>query len=97
MPTFDHTGHHERRPAQWMETPEELSERAEVRRLVRATIDELPEGPRMALVLRDVEGLSTAEVAEALGIQVGAARVRIHRARQALKTLLEQKDIEGVF
>ena len=96
-PSFDATGHHTRRPPIWTESPEALMQQADVRRLVRETIDELPESARTALLLRDVEGLSTAEVAAALGIEPGAARVRVHRARQALKTLLERKDLDGVL
>jgi RNA polymerase sigma-70 factor (ECF subfamily) len=96
-PAFDSTGHHERRPPIWTESPDALVQRADVRRLVRETIDELPEGARTALVLRDVEGLSTAEVAAALQVEPGTARVRVHRARQALKTLLERKDLDGVL
>ena len=96
LPTYDSTGHYTTRQASWADTPPEISQRAEVRRLVRETIDELPEGARTALVLRDVEGLSTADVAVALGIESGAARVRIHRGRQLLKALLERKNLSGV-
>jgi RNA polymerase sigma-70 factor (ECF subfamily) len=42
-------------------------------------------------VLRDVEGLDTAETAAALGIGADAAKMRLHRARQALRTLLEKR------
>jgi RNA polymerase sigma-70 factor (ECF subfamily) len=41
------------------------------------------------LLLRDMQELDTAEVAEQLGISEGNVKVRLHRARQALKTLLE--------
>jgi RNA polymerase sigma-70 factor (ECF subfamily) len=43
------------------------------------------------LVLRDVEGLDTAETARALGIGPDATKMRLHRARQALRTLLERR------
>jgi RNA polymerase sigma-70 factor (ECF subfamily) len=65
--------------------------RAELHRLVRSAIDELPELYRVALLLRDVEGLSAAEAAAALGIPEAALKVRQHRARQALLTLLHER------
>ena len=41
------------------------------------------------LLLRDIEGVDTEEAAELLGISSGAAKTRLHRARQALRELLE--------
>ena len=64
---------------------------AETARIVRAAIDELPESHRVVLVLRDIEGMDTAEAAAALGIGPDACKMRLHRARQALRTLLEQR------
>ena len=61
---------------------------AEVCAGVRAAIDTLPEQYRAALVLRDIEGLSNEELAEHFGVTVNAAKIRVHRARQALRTLL---------
>ena len=46
------------------------------------------------LVLRDIEGLGTDEAAAMLGISAGALKVRLHRARQALRTLLEPHFVE---
>jgi len=69
--------------------PERLTEQAERRRLVREAIDRLPDNYRMIIILRDMEGLSTAEAAQILEIGEGAARVRLHRARQALRALLD--------
>lgn len=57
--------------------------------LVRAKIDELPDDYRMTLLLRDIDGYSTQETADILGIQVNAVKTRLHRARSALRTLLE--------
>jgi RNA polymerase sigma-70 factor (ECF subfamily) len=54
-----------------------------------ARIDELPEGYRNVLILRDIEELDTDETAEAMGLSVGAVKTRLHRARQALRELLE--------
>ena len=55
-----------------------------------AVLDELPETLREAFLLRYVEGLGASEVAERLGIEAGAVRVRAHRARQRVETRLVQ-------
>lgn len=71
--------------------PEEQAVVSELRELLEAAIDELPDGTREVLVLRDVEGLSTNEVADRLGIGESAAKVRLHRGRQAMRTHLERE------
>ncbi len=65
---------------------DKLLEREEVREQVRKAIDMLPESYRIVLVLRDIEEFDTAETAEMLGMTPGAVKVRLHRARLALKT-----------
>ena len=70
--------------------PHQLAERSERRHLVRQAIDQLPPDYRMVVILRDLEQLSTAEAARMLEISEGALRVRLHRARQALRALLEK-------
>ena len=70
--------------------PHRLAERSERQRLVRAAIEQLPSDYRLVVVLRDLEQLSTAEAARILEISEGALRVRLHRARQALRSLLEK-------
>jgi RNA polymerase sigma-70 factor (ECF subfamily) len=57
-------------------------------RLLAAALSKLGEKERSALVLRDVEGLSTAEVAEALGSTESTVRVQISRARLKLREML---------
>jgi RNA polymerase sigma-70 factor (ECF subfamily) len=57
--------------------------------LVRAAMARLPESQRQLLQLRDLEDLSNSQVAEILGIEVGALKARLHRARQALKRVLD--------
>jgi RNA polymerase sigma-70 factor (ECF subfamily) len=64
-------------------------EAREVRSAVRKAIDALPARHRCVLVLRDIEGLTSEEVAERLGIRADAVKMRLHRARQALRTLLD--------
>jgi RNA polymerase sigma-70 factor (ECF subfamily) len=62
---------------------------AETRAQVRACIDRLPESYRTVLVLRDIEELDTDRTARAVGATPAAVKTRLHRARQALRTLLE--------
>ena len=61
----------------------------QVRQIVRESIDRLPENYRLVLLLRDIDGYSTNEVASLVGIKVNAVKTRLHRARSALKFLLE--------
>lgn len=75
-------------PQAW--SPEKLTEIEDTKRLVRDAIDRLPEQYRTVVLLRDIEELSTEEVAGMLGITEGAVRVRLHRARQALRALLDR-------
>ncbi len=72
--------------------PDDRAERAELRREVDRAIDGLPVDHRAALVLRDVEGLSTAEAAAVLGVREAAFKSRLHRARSALRLALADHD-----
>ncbi|HEX4143063.1 MAG TPA: sigma-70 family RNA polymerase sigma factor [Pirellulales bacterium] len=89
LPTFDEFGHHadpERRPED--RTLARLAQ-AETRARVRTCIDRLPDPYREVLLLRDIEQLDTGQTARQLGIAPGAVKTRLHRARQALRTLLD--------
>ncbi len=88
LPTFREGGHHQEAFASWAEPVDQSLERAETRELVRRLIDQLPESYRTVLVLRDIEGLDTEETAAALVLTPNAVKIRLHRARQALRTLL---------
>jgi RNA polymerase sigma-70 factor (ECF subfamily) len=88
LPAFLDDGHHEERFKSWDEPVDQAMERAETRQLVREKIDELPDSYRTVLVLRDIEGLDTEETAKMLGLSVNATKIRLHRARQALRTML---------
>ena len=59
--------------------------------MVRSAISGLPESYRTVLVLRDIQELSTEEVATKLGVTSNAVKIRLHRARQALGTLLRTR------
>ena len=75
----------------WTEvaTPQEILQRKEARELVVAKLMQLPEGFRIVLLLRDIEGSSTEETARVMGLTEGAVKVRLHRARAAFKALVE--------
>jgi RNA polymerase sigma-70 factor (ECF subfamily) len=62
----------------------------EARRLVRDCISQLPDAYREVLVLRDMDERDTCETARLLRLAPGAVKTRLHRARRALRTLLEQ-------
>jgi len=88
LPEFLEDGHHVRHPHEWRAEPEVLLERRENRELVRRALDRLPEAYRTVILLRDIEELTTEEAAAALRISECACKVRLHRARQALRGLL---------
>ena len=75
------------------ETPEKILLVDEIRNTILRTIDSLPEDLRTAIVLREVEGLSYEEIADAMDCPIGTVRSRIFRAREAidlkLKPLME--------
>jgi RNA polymerase sigma-70 factor, ECF subfamily len=87
LPRFVDDGHQAQPSEPW--PADAGAERREVRERVRAAIDRLPESYRTVVLLRDIEELTTDEAAQALGISTGALKVRLHRARQALRALLD--------
>ncbi len=89
LPEFDENACRIEEPWRHLATPEEIYSQADRRRLVQAKIQELPESYRLVLQLRDIEEMSTREVAEALDLSEANVKVRLHRARSALKKLLE--------
>lgn len=91
LPRFDETGHWAEEPGRLAESSDDLLQRRETRLAVRRCIDRLPESYRTVLLMRDIEDLDTDEVATLLGITPNAAKIRLHRARQALRTLLESE------
>jgi len=70
------------------DSPDSIIERNEVARTIVAAIEELPEDLRTAITLRELEGLSYAEIAEAMDCPVGTVRSRIFRARDAIDQTL---------
>lgn len=70
--------------------PERLAASAELRRLLEAAVDALPDEFRSVFVLREVEGLSTAETAAWLAIRPETVKTRLHRARRLLQESLSR-------
>jgi RNA polymerase sigma-70 factor (ECF subfamily) len=91
LPAFQEDGHHVEQFSEWSTPADQMMERKETRATVRACIEQLPENFRAVLTLRDIEELSTHEVAEMLEMTPTAVKVRLHRARQALFTLLRKE------
>ena len=70
---------------------EALIESSQTRAMVRACIERLPVQYRAILLARDIEELNTSEAAKLFSISITTAKARLHRARQALKTLIERE------
>jgi RNA polymerase sigma-70 factor (ECF subfamily) len=77
--------------ARWRETPEQIASQRETRQILDDALEQLDEKYRLVFVLRDVQGLSTAETAEALGISVSNTKVRLLRARLMLRERLTRE------
>jgi RNA polymerase sigma-70 factor (ECF subfamily) len=89
LPKFLEDGHRDVPEAEWTEPIGAAIERTEVRELVRNCADQLPESYRVVLIMRDIEQIDTEETARLLGMTTGAVKTRLHRARQALRALLD--------
>jgi len=89
LPQFAEDGHQLHPSFSWKGSAETLLEEGETRRIVHEAIDRLPESYRTVLLLRDIEELTTDETAELLGLSSNAVKIRLHRARQALRGLLD--------
>ncbi|HVM50155.1 MAG TPA: sigma-70 family RNA polymerase sigma factor [Candidatus Acidoferrum sp.] len=74
--------------ADWRHSPEQLVHRREVRRLLEEALEKLDEKHRLVFLLRDVEGLSVKETAEALRLSEANTKVRLLRARLQLREQL---------
>lgn len=77
-----------REVADWSPNPEQIYGQSELGDILRKTIQGLPHGFRTVFVLRDIEGLSTEETAEMLGLSVPAVKSRLLRARLQLRERL---------
>ena len=88
LPVFHEDGKHAASIVDWSTRVDDPSRQTELRRALSAALDALPDDYRAAVVLRDVEGFSTAELAETLGLSIANAKTRVHRARLFLRQRL---------
>lgn len=91
LPEFQEDGHARVEPRDWSPSAIELIETRQTQEFVRACIDQLPDLYRTVLLLRDIEELDTTETAALLGVSDGVVKVRLHRARHALRKLLSER------
>lgn len=96
QPRFLDDGHHADWPAPWKRGDETSAlEAEEAHRQLREAIADLPERYREIVTLRDVEGRGTEETARLLGESENAVKIRLHRARIALRSLLDARMRKG--
>jgi RNA polymerase sigma-70 factor (ECF subfamily) len=88
LPTYSTDGHQAVVSRDWSDA---VLERKETAAIVREAIQQLPDLYREVLILRDIEEKDTAEAAVLLGTSSNVVKVRLHRARQALRTLLDRE------
>ena len=95
LPRFDEDGRWAEPVSRDDMSSEALFERAESRAIVRRAIERLPLNYKTVLLLRDIEEVDTDEAASLLGLTPNAVKTRLHRARQALRTLLQREFLQG--
>jgi len=88
LPIIDDGHHHVDPSGDWSAKIDDPAIQSELRDVLGSAIDELPANHRAVIVLHDVEGLSMAEVADALGISLTTAKTTAHRARLRLRKRL---------
>jgi RNA polymerase sigma-70 factor, ECF subfamily len=82
-------------PEQWIEEAESRLAAGKLAALLHASLDDLPDRQREVVTLRDVEGMSSEEACEVLGISEANQRVLLHRGRSKLRQILEAEMREG--
>lgn len=88
LPRFLPDGHHAETFAAWGEPADVALSRKQTAAMVREAIEALPETYRTVVLLRDIEGLSTEETATIVNTTPNAVKIRLHRGRMALRTLI---------
>jgi RNA polymerase sigma-70 factor (ECF subfamily) len=71
------------------DSPEKIAQRDELRDTVQSAIDSLPDELRVAILLREIDGLSYEEIAQSMDCPVGTVRSRIFRAREAIDKTIQ--------
>ncbi len=96
MPQFDESGKRIRVAHDYRDAGMEAQlDSTTLQKTVRQCIQSLPDDYRVVVLLRDIDGYSTKETATILGIQPNAVKTRLHRARTALKCIMEPLIREG--
>jgi RNA polymerase sigma-70 factor (ECF subfamily) len=88
LPAFNEVGHHAEAFVAWDEPADVAVGRRETAEFVREAIAQLPDSYRTVLLMRDIEGRDTEETAAAMGITANAVKIRLHRARLALRAII---------
>ena len=92
MPTFRQEGDERKMEiADWSSLPDDLAINSQLKRLLRDSVEELPEIYRAVVLLRDMEELSTQETAQVLDITEDTVKTRLHRARLAIRRSLDKQ------
>lgn len=90
LPRFLDNGQQAHPASEWCLASNRASPPAEARQALREAVEELPEAYRTVLWLRDMEGLDADAAAQLLEINATLVKTRLHRARQALRSLLDR-------
>ncbi len=88
---FDSAGQWVSPPEQWLEDAEDRAHAAKIAGRIRSAIDELPGRQRQVVTLRDIEGMTSAEVRSVLDISEINQRVLLHRGRSRLRQVIESE------
>jgi RNA polymerase sigma-70 factor, ECF subfamily len=91
LPAFDAHGRHVAPVADWSPSVDDPARQIELRIMLRAAIDELPDDYRAVVLLRDVEGLAPGDIAAILDLTVDNVTTRVHRARLFVRKRLEAR------
>lgn len=89
LPEYLEDGHRANPQAPWPDSYREVIDRERRCECVMENLEKLPVNYRTIILLRDIEGYSGQETADLLDISIATVKVRLHRARQALRELLE--------
>jgi RNA polymerase sigma-70 factor (ECF subfamily) len=90
LPVFDENGRHATQCPDWSAVVDDPSRDTELRLALNVALEELPAHYRTVLVLRDIEGLSPAEIAQTLDLSVATVKSRVHRARLFVRQRLTE-------
>ncbi len=90
-PAFYADGHRVGPKPAWAQAPDLILEQSERCQMVQEKISQLPEDSRNVVLLRDIQQESTASTARQLGVSESVVKTRLHRARQALRSMIEEE------